>query len=225
MRACCLGRLPQVRRAVARQPRSVPSQNRVVRSPAEVRFPSLNSGMFSHVKAAILSRSCLGASWARMRSKCRYSARKQTETPRHTAAFADRALSCSGIGNLALNALPLCTRFRKCFAGTIAPLLAPKHTRETAFQFRSGVETPPLPTWEFEAAHRTWISRSISIQVLPFEDHARWHFLEESAIWRSTFCREQNRNGYSAKARSPRQRSNRPTSTPIIMSLTSQAIA
>jgi hypothetical protein len=134
------------------------SRNRVLRSTPEVSFPSRNCGMFSHVKTAILSRSCLGTSWARMRSRCRYSARKQMETPRPTAAFADRVLSCSGIANRAMNALPLCTRFRKCFASTIAPLRALKRTRETAFPFLSGAETPPLPTWKFEATHQPWIS-------------------------------------------------------------------
>jgi hypothetical protein len=40
--------------------------------------------------------------------------------------------------------------------------------------------------------------RAVSIHVLPFEDHARWHFLEKNATWRSRFCREQNRNRCSS---------------------------
>ena len=36
--------------------------------------------------------------------------------------------------------------------------------------------------------------RAVSIHVLPFEDGARWHFLEENVTWRRGFCKEQNRN-------------------------------
>ena len=43
--------------------------------------------------------------------------------------------------------------------------------------------------------------RAVSIQVLSFEGHARWHFLEKNAIWRIRFCKEQNRNRCSRKSK------------------------
>src|ERR1019366_544108 len=43
--------------------------------------------------------------------------------------------------------------------------------------------------------------RAVSIHVLPSEDHARWHFLEENATWSLRFCKEQNRNRCSRRAR------------------------
>jgi len=30
--------------------------------------------------------------------------------------------------------------------------------------------------------------------MMPFEDHARWHFLGKNATWPQPFCKEQNRN-------------------------------
>ena len=44
-------------------------------------------------------------------------------------------------------------------------------------------------------------TRAVSIQVLPFEVHARWHFLEKNATWRPRFCKEQNRNRCSRRNR------------------------
>src|ERR1035438_2829819 len=43
--------------------------------------------------------------------------------------------------------------------------------------------------------------RAVSIHVLPSEDHARWHFLEENATWSLRFCKEQNRNRCSRASR------------------------
>jgi hypothetical protein len=42
--------------------------------------------------------------------------------------------------------------------------------------------------------------RAVSIQVLPFEVHARWHFFEKNATWHPRFCKEQNRNRCSGPA-------------------------
>src|SRR5665213_629143 len=50
----------------------------------------------------------------------------------------------------------------------------------------------------FEKGQRV---RAVSIHVLPSEDHARWHFLEENATWSLRFCKEQNRNRCSRRAR------------------------
>src|ERR1017187_4818394 len=43
--------------------------------------------------------------------------------------------------------------------------------------------------------------RAVSIHLLPSEDHAMWHFLEENATWSLRFCKEQNRNRCSASVR------------------------
>ena len=123
--------------------------------------------MFSPMKRAISSPSCLGTPWTRMRSRCKYSARKQMETPRPTAVCADRVLSCSGIDNRALNALRLCTRFTRCFAGIIATRPISRHTRMTAFWFRSGVGTTPWLARKLRAFHQSGIFRAILLMVYP----------------------------------------------------------
>jgi phosphoribosylformylglycinamidine cyclo-ligase len=48
--------------------------------------------------------------------------------------------------------------------------------------------------------------RAVSIHILPFEDCARWHFLEKNAIWPQAFCIEQNRNRCSAVQQIPLQK-------------------
>ena len=56
-----------------------------------------------------------------------------------------------------------------------------------------GAPGPDSGTWESTNPHGR-STRAVSIHVLPSEDHAKWHFLEENATWSLRFCKEQNRN-------------------------------
>jgi len=81
---------------------------------------------------------------ARVRSTCKYSARRQMGMQKPIAACADRVSSCFGIGRAVRSGLKLCTRFKWCCAGIIATLPNRMRIRATDFLFQSGEKTPSL---------------------------------------------------------------------------------
>ena len=96
---------------------------------------------------------------ARMRSKCRYFAREQMETQKHTVVFVAKVLSCSGIGNRTLNELPQSTKFRRRSAVITATRKAPRRTRKRASWFPSGAAQTLSPEMQFPAVRQPGIFR------------------------------------------------------------------